>query len=458
MAGKVKLHFDDLLLRFIRTAQNEQFKTLSKVLIRNSVHWKTLLHHAALCDNHVIARYLIDMGLDVNGLDSDSKTPLMVAVQMCNATVVEVLLEANADIHITNAAGESVLRMIFHSEYFSTKILKVILQRLILDCFSINELLDRLIGSGCSMYHVTFLRNIEIMQMLMDRGIDINSKGYFKDTALHAAVEMNDLNILEWILDKGGDVEAANEYSKVALYDAATDGKVDLVRLLLEHGANPNTRNAYTGYTPLFAVFLSSLHVPNQDSYDECAELLLQHGAIPDNNNVDHNTLFDYALLNCALNKKTKSMVCQLAVLDKLGKCSAKSVMVFRFKEHSSILLELIEFYESCRNLLGFIVYGHLSLFNLLTHNESKMRTYARNKQILSKIDTLYPVIDEVCPYYSRFLKKRLLKAVDVVKLEDAAIPVFSKLVNANYNLYYDLVREIIGNLSERDLKQLCQV
>ncbi|XP_058793745.1 ankyrin repeat domain-containing protein 50-like [Phymastichus coffea] len=454
----MKVLCDGQLVNLIQTAQNEQFKMLDKDLLKSSIEWETLLHHAAFYNNEVIARHLIDVGLNVDALDSDGRTPLMVAVEVRSVAVTKVLLQANASIDITDVDGKSALRMVFHPDYFSTKILEPILQRLRRDCSDIEVLVDRLIEAGCSMYHASYLRDIRVMEMLLERNIDIDSRGYCKRAALHAAVATSDLDMANWILNKGGCVDALDEYGKSALFDAATNGKVDLMHLLLERGANPNTRHANTEYTPLFAVFAFSLDESDQGNFDACTELLLRYGAIPENSSVDHNTLFDYALLNPAENNKVDYLIGQLAILHKLGKVNAKSVLRCNIEEHGHIVLELRNIYESCNKLLELIVYGDLSLFDLLTENQNKMRTLVRNRMIMSEIDFICSKLSEIYPYYCRILKERISKATDMVMLEDATIPVFSKLFNANYNLCYNFARLVTGYLSERDLERLCQV
>jgi ankyrin repeat protein len=87
-------------------------------------------------------------------------------------------------------------------------------------------------------------RNSNTIQLLIDRGIDVDAQGSRHDTALIAAISLT----------------AIDEHSKV-----------DIVRLLLDAGARPDQR--YREETR------SALHIASERGEEELCELLILHGA-----------------------------------------------------------------------------------------------------------------------------------------------------------------------------------
>lgn len=120
---------------------------------------------------------------------------------------------------------------------------------------------------------------VEIRSML-DRGVDPNARisdGYI--TALHRAVEQNQLEVIQLLIEKGADINAETAYGTTPLVLAATAGREDAVRLLHAHGAALDHRTK-SGSTALSLVSHSVPIRPN------IVRLLLELGAnpnIPDN-------------------------------------------------------------------------------------------------------------------------------------------------------------------------------
>lgn len=82
----------------------------------------------------------------------------------------------------------------------------------------------------------------KIVQLLIDKGADPNSKGHFlykNMTPLMFAVTSDDnaKDIVKLLIDKGADVNAQNEAGQTALMRAATRN-FNLTELLLKHGAD----------------------------------------------------------------------------------------------------------------------------------------------------------------------------------------------------------------------------
>src|SRR5690606_9399777 len=78
--------------------------------------------------------------------------------------------------------------------------------------------------------------NVSVMQLLLDFGVDINSKYYGGWTALHSVVAAGDTTAVRFLIDKGADINQENEKGDVPLILAynscATYGSLMVQQLL----------------------------------------------------------------------------------------------------------------------------------------------------------------------------------------------------------------------------------
>jgi ankyrin repeat protein len=119
--------------------------------------------------------------------------------------------------------------------------------------------------------------HIEISQLLVARGADINLRCADNWTPLHIALYMGRLDITKWLLKHGADVNSQDKHGWTPLHFSADKGHVEACRMLLEHKPELNYQNDH-GSTPFcFALENGRLDV---------AQLLLDHNAdvrIPNN-------------------------------------------------------------------------------------------------------------------------------------------------------------------------------
>nr|MBI3614096.1 ankyrin repeat domain-containing protein [Nitrospirota bacterium] len=90
-----------------------------------------------------------------------------------------------------------------------------------------------------ALYCAAFAGNVEVAQLLLDRGAEINTRGFDADTALMIATYKGHTNMVRLLLERGADIHATNENGKYrALTYATYLGHTDIVKLLLDHGAD----------------------------------------------------------------------------------------------------------------------------------------------------------------------------------------------------------------------------
>ncbi|KAH8979310.1 hypothetical protein EDB92DRAFT_1821088 [Lactarius akahatsu] len=89
-----------------------------------------------------------------------------------------------------------------------------------------------------------------VVRWLLDRGVDPDARQYFQSTALHLAAYCGRLAVAEILLEHNAEVNASDNNGRVPLHNAAHNGHLEIVRLLLKYGGDVNARG-YEGMTPL---------------------------------------------------------------------------------------------------------------------------------------------------------------------------------------------------------------
>uniref|UniRef100_A0A0D6R704 Uncharacterized protein n=1 Tax=Araucaria cunninghamii TaxID=56994 RepID=A0A0D6R704_ARACU len=134
---------------------------------------RSLLHVAAAAGHHQIV-CILGAGVDpsvsgVNSSDEEGWTPLHSAVSSGKDNVVEVLLQAGADVSMANKGGRTALH------YAASK------------------------------------GRLNIAQILISHGAKVNQKDKFGCTPLHRAASAGHSQLCELLIDDGADVDATDK-------------------------------------------------------------------------------------------------------------------------------------------------------------------------------------------------------------------------------------------------------
>jgi ankyrin repeat protein len=81
------------------------------------------------------------------------------------------------------------------------------------------------------------------VQLLLDRGADVDRKDKYRETALQRAAFMGREEAVQLLIDRGADVNAKDNKGGAALVKAASTGHETVVRLLLDRGADVDAKN-----------------------------------------------------------------------------------------------------------------------------------------------------------------------------------------------------------------------
>ncbi len=251
--------YDDLL-QMLAGEQDDQLiseiaKNPSLVHSASTETGETILHEAAYIGRLGIVKQLLDAGATVDHVGKIGRTPLHYAAIGGHLDVVGELVSRGANTDIKDSEGATPL--MFASISGSDK----------------EMMVNLLLSHGATLALNTAIRmgrNDDVRSIIQadaDWLQHIRSPG----DALATATATRNLQLLKLLLDQGLPVDSKDEAGTTALLRACSDGSTPLaiVSLLLDHGADPNRRE--NRHSPLER----ARKVDREDVID----LLRKHGA-----------------------------------------------------------------------------------------------------------------------------------------------------------------------------------
>ena len=97
-----------------------------------------------------------------------------------------------------------------------------------------------------------FLEDREMVELLIDKGTNIDPDNGYGIDALYRAIESNSLEMVELFIERGVKIDPTSSWPTSALHQAAQNYNIkpEIIELLLEEGAKINSRDSL-GKTPL---------------------------------------------------------------------------------------------------------------------------------------------------------------------------------------------------------------
>jgi ankyrin repeat protein len=100
------------------------------------------------------------------------------------------------------------------------------------------------------LHHAASSNRLQIVQLLLDRGADVNAKDHNGRTPLHVASLEGEMQVVHALLDRGADINIQTKNGSTPLHDAVCVLHVEYARALLDRGADFH-RVDNKGRTPL---------------------------------------------------------------------------------------------------------------------------------------------------------------------------------------------------------------
>ena len=201
---------------------------------------------------------LIAAGANVDGVNVNGETPLLIAVQRNDVELVKLLLAAHASVNIKSKNGTTPLTTVRPD---STRTDPQILSLLIAAGGAVNEVNQN--GETPLMVAVSKQHNSTIVKALLEKGAgsSINARNKSGKTALMYAATYSDGEVVQTLLAAGANVNDTDATGRTVLMHAtgsSSSSKLEIVRLLISTGANVNATDA-GGKTALLHLTHSSI-------------------------------------------------------------------------------------------------------------------------------------------------------------------------------------------------------
>ncbi|XP_045544613.1 protein phosphatase 1 regulatory subunit 12A isoform X4 [Salmo salar] len=227
----------------------------------------TALHQACIDENAEMVQFLVESGSDVNRGDNEGWTPLHAAASCGFIQITKYLIEHGARVGAVNSEGELPLDVV--TEDAMERLLKGEIKKQGVDVDMARREEERvmladanavLAGSGAltphpntkaTALHVAAAKGyIEVMKVLLQCGLDLDSGDVDGWTALHAAAHWGQQEVCSLLADNMCDMAALNNVGQTPL-EVADDALVDTLEELAKKQNALRTEKAKLSQPPV---------------------------------------------------------------------------------------------------------------------------------------------------------------------------------------------------------------
>ena len=203
---------------------------------------ESILHIASRNGMLGVVADLIERGLDINACNDAKCSPIIIAAAGNHIDVVNLFLDASADVKCVSDEGPTALT---HAVRVGNgEIVTTLLEA------GANPNLEE--SSWPAVYTAAYWTQVEILQDLIRRGLDIERPGANNWTPLHAGHD--DVKITHTLLEAGANSDAVTNDGRTVLHLTA-QGYLETTKILLEKGLDPLAKDNW-GRTPLHIAVL----------------------------------------------------------------------------------------------------------------------------------------------------------------------------------------------------------
>ncbi|XP_064169839.1 protein phosphatase 1 regulatory subunit 12A [Anguilla rostrata] len=210
----------------------------------------TALHQACIDENAEMVQFLVESGSDVNRGDNEGWTPLHAAASCGFLQITKYLIEHGARVGVVNSEGELPLDVA--TEDAMSRLLKEEIKKQAVDVDSARREEERVMlqdamavlggratltphpNTGATALHVAVAKGyIQVMKVLLQCGLDVDSRDCDGWTPLHAAAHWGQEEACSLLADNMCDMGAVNKVGQTPL-DVADENLVDSLEELMK--------------------------------------------------------------------------------------------------------------------------------------------------------------------------------------------------------------------------------
>lgn len=215
----------------------DSYQTVHELInIGTSIDSKSkALYYSARIGNPKLVSFLLDRGAPINGHDR-RYNPLLEALNEGHSSIAEMLILKGADIHRTKATREA------------------------------NTAIHLAAREGLT----------HLIELLLAKGVDVNTKNEYGNTALHDAVLFGKSNVVKYLIKHGADANISNSEGERAVEIAMRENQQTIAALLLGSSNRHNLHlAAYVGSVKIAEAL--SVGEANIDSVDDYGQTPLHY-------------------------------------------------------------------------------------------------------------------------------------------------------------------------------------
>ncbi|CAB1460973.1 unnamed protein product [Pleuronectes platessa] len=190
----------------------------------------TALHQCCIDDFVEIVQCLLDAGGCVNACDSELWTPLHAAATCGHTGLVQLLIQAGADLLAVNADGNMPYDLCEDEATLE------LLETVMAEQGITQDRIDECRGAK----EAAMLADIRV---LLQSKADLNAQDNNGAGLLHIASANGYASVAELLLDNRAEVELKDADGWTPLHAASCWGQIQMVELLVAHGANLNSKS-----------------------------------------------------------------------------------------------------------------------------------------------------------------------------------------------------------------------
>ena len=211
-------------------------------------------------NNFECVELLIKNGADVNKIDNEGYTALLLQSLNGNFECVKLLIENGADINMVDNKNNTPLLLAARTKNYKC------IELLIDKCLDVNVVNN--LGNTPLLIASQYSSNKSI-KLLIKNGADVDKVDNDGNTSLMLASDSNIFKHIKLLIENGADVNKVNNDGNTSLLLASDIGRFECVELLINSGADVNKANIH-GFTPL-------LKASKNGNY-EYIKLLIENG------------------------------------------------------------------------------------------------------------------------------------------------------------------------------------
>ena len=220
-------------------------------------------------------QFLLEMGVNIDSVDSNGRTALMLASKAGHEEIIETLLSAGANSscqdHEQTAVGTDTVSLPHTDIDQESTILMAAKkdQTAVGNHYNANP--NKEDSNGLTaLCHASQGGHSKVVQILLKGGADPNTQKKNGSTALMYACRNDHSEVVQILLKGGADPNIQKKDGWTALMSACKNGHSEVVEILLKGGADPNIQEK-DGWTALMSA--------SQNGHSEVVQILLKGGA-----------------------------------------------------------------------------------------------------------------------------------------------------------------------------------